>query len=138
MKITICSLYGDLLADETSQPDCDCGRFRVPHAGIKREVARSSDAMALRKGLSDSEPASSSPSRRIVIFSGSLPSTFIKARQASMKVINCPLSSAATRPVMILRPLVVSVIFGNGLLSQRFSGSTDLHVIVAVEEDAWG
>jgi hypothetical protein len=57
--------------------------------------------------------------------SGSLPVTALKARQASMKVIACPLSSQAPRATMILRPSgSVSTRGSNGGVFHKFSGST--------------
>ena len=57
--------------------------------------------------------------------SGSLPVTALKARSASTKVMNWPLSSQAPRPWMILRPSGSVSIFGsNGGVFHRLSGST--------------
>ena len=61
----------------------------------------------------------------VVIGSGSLPVTALKARQASMKVMAWPLSSQAPRATMILRPPgSVSMRGSNGGVFHWFSGST--------------
>ena len=56
---------------------------------------------------------------------GSDPFEAFQARQASTKVISCPLSSEDPRPVMTLRPGEISLIAGsNGGSVHRLSGST--------------
>ena len=57
--------------------------------------------------MSEGEPDSSSPSRKMVSLQGRVPWTAFQARQASRKVISWPLSSDAPRARMT-RPLGVS------------------------------
>ena len=58
------------------------------------------------------------------IFRGVSPLTFFHARQASMKVMSCPLSSQAPRPLMTFPLGVDSSDGSNGSLRQRLIGST--------------
>ena len=86
---------------------CSMPRNRVVMAGVRsshilvsQTSARSRDnslRCALRKGARLGEPDSSSPSKRIVTFSGIEPVVSIHALLASTKVISWPLSSAAPR-----------------------------------------
>ena len=73
----------------------------------------------------------------VVIGSGSLPVTALKARQASMKVMAWPLSSQAPRATMILRPsgqrLDARLERRRLPLVQRIDR---LHVIMAVKQHA--
>ena len=76
----------------------------MPVSQTSAKSAFSSSLIASMNGTKFFEPTSSSPSIRIVTSTGSDPVTFFQARQASTKVINCPLSSSAPRATMILRP----------------------------------
>ena len=110
------------------------------HMPVSQTSARSrlnSAAFARTKSNRLFEPHSSSPSIIMVMSSGSLPVTALKARQASTKVISWPLSSQAPRPWMILRPSGRLV---DLRLERRRAPEIDridrLHVVVAVEQHA--
>ena len=70
----------------------------VSHTSAKS--AFSSSRLASRKGFSDGDPLSSSPSNRMLIRQGSWPCSAFQARQASTNSISCPLSSEEPRPVI--------------------------------------
>ena len=92
---------------------------------ISAVSARSSSRLASRKGGRFTPPDSSSPSSSTVTGTGSFPVTFFQARQASTKVISCPLSSAVPRPTSIFEPSGRVTIFGSkGSSCQSSSGST--------------
>jgi len=71
-----------------------------PVSQIIARSAVSSARLSRRKGTSEGEPDSSSPSRNTVRRPGSDPWTSRQARIASMKVISWPLSSDAPRARM--------------------------------------
>ena len=96
----------------------------MPVSQISAISAVSSSRFSSMKGISEGEPDSSSPSRKMVIFPGSSPVTTFHARHASIKVINCPLSSLDPRARITL-PFGVSCTSGsNGSRSHRSRGST--------------
>ena len=84
----------------------------------------SSAAFSFIKGIKLGDPLSSSPSKKKVILQGNVPCTAFHARQASTKVINCPLSSDDPRP-RITGPLsVCSTAGSNGSRCHSSMGST--------------
>ena len=97
----------------------------MPVSQTMAKSAFSSAAFASRKGFSDGEPDSSSPSKSSVMVQGSEPLTAFQARQASTNSISCPLSSEEPRPVITLRPGSSSCTAGSkGSLVHSSSGST--------------
>jgi len=82
-------------------------RVLVPHAGVadQREVRLEVSLVLLEDGTKFFDPISSSPSMTMVTSTGSDPVTDFQARQASTKVINCPLSSALLEPPRATRDL---------------------------------
>ena len=100
-------------------------RSHMPVSQTKAKSAFRSSLFFSRNGTKFFEPISSSPSMTMVTSTGSEPVTDFQARQASTKVINCPLSSSAPRATMIFRPSAWSVTAGSkGGRCQRLSGST--------------
>jgi len=97
----------------------------MPVSQTSAKSASRSRLLASRNGTKFFDPTSSSPSMTMVMSTGNEPVTDFQARQASMKVINWPLSSSAPRATMIFRPSAWSAIAGsNGGRCQRSSGST--------------
>ena len=91
---------------------------------MRARSAESSLAFSFMKGISEGEPLSSSPSKKKVMRQGSAPVTSRQARQASTKVISCPLSSEAPRPRITWPWSVFSICGSKGSVCHRFSGST--------------
>ena len=97
----------------------------MPVSQTSAKSALSSSLIFSMNGTKFFDPISSSPSMIMVMSTGSDPVTDFQARQASTKVITCPLSSSAPRATMILRPSAWVVTAGsNGGRCQRLSGST--------------
>ena len=96
------------------------------HMLVSQTKAASQDssfALALRKGTSEGEPDSSSPSIRKVARMGSVPVVRIQARAASTKVMNWPLSSEVPRPYMRFTLPSVLMVGSKGGVFHRSSGS---------------
>ncbi len=114
---------------------CTMPRSLVVMAGVfsshmllsqtKAAAQDSSALFSLRKGMSEGEPDSSSPSMRKVALMGRLPVAEIQARAASTKVMSWPLSSAVPRPYRRSTPSLPVLRTGSkGGECQSSTGST--------------
>ena len=105
----------------------------VSHTSARSAVT--SLPCSARNAGSDGEPHSSSPSSSTVMAIGQAPATLFQARAASKKVMSWPLLSSAPRATITL-PLTLSEAMrgSNGGDFHSSSGSTRLHVVVAVEQ----
>ena len=95
----------------------------MPVSQTKAASQASSFRLAFRKGTSEGEPDSSSPSIRNVALMGREPVVVIQARAASTKVMSWPLSSAVPRPYMRATPLSFLTVGSKGGVFHSSSGS---------------
>ncbi len=97
----------------------------MPVSQTRAMSAARSALLARTKSKRCFEPLSSSPSMSMVMPTGSEPVTAFQARQASTKVMTCPLSSQAPRATIRFDPSGPVAMRGSkGGVSQRSSGST--------------